>query len=83
LSVDRRRHGIDRRGEGGADRLENVAMIGGDRGAQQIIMTRQSGAHRLGIALPEFGRAFEIGEQERGHPVAPSGRSGQGEISMA
>ncbi len=36
-----------------------------DRVAQDLVVTRERGLHRLGVLLPETRRALEVGEQER------------------
>jgi len=52
-----------------AGRLHHVTLMVFDRVAQQLVVTRQRGAHRVGVLLPESGRAFEIGDRNVTVPV--------------
>ena len=69
LSRNCSRHGISSNGKSGidgiADHFENKAIMGGDDGTQQDIVSSESRPHGLGIVLPTRSAAFNIGEEER------------------
>ena len=69
LRVDRGPHPV---GGGGEHRVRAVAgglhdgaAVRLDRGAHECVVARECGPHRLGLFLPQAGRAFDVGEQER------------------
>src|SRR4030095_4402066 len=71
---------VERRAEGVATRLEDVTVVIGDAVAQQRIVARERGAHRLGVRFPEPRAALDVGEEQRDgagrnvcHRVLPSG----------
>ena len=69
LRIDRGQHPVGRGGErrvrAVAGGLDDRAAVRLDRGAHDRVVARQRGPHRLGLFLPQAGRAFDVGEQER------------------
>ncbi len=51
-----------------AGHLHDVSVVGGDCVTQDPVVACQHVFHRLGVLLPEAGRALEVGEQERDRP---------------
>ena len=72
LRVDRSRHCVgcsaERSVQAIAGGLHHMAVALLHRASQDLVVARQRIAHRLGMLLPEAGRALEIGEQERHRP---------------
>ena len=68
LGFQGRREGIGSRGKGGtelvADRLEDLAAMGLDGGAEKRVMASEGSPHRLGLLLPEAGAALDVREEE-------------------
>ena len=56
---ERREHSVARR-------LEYAPAADLDGAAQDLVVARQRGGHRVALALPESRAAFDVGEQE-GH----------------
>ena len=48
--------------------LDHIAAVGLDRLAQQLVVTGQRVAHRVGMLLPQARRTLDVGEQERDRP---------------
>ena len=67
-------HGVD----AVAGALDQVAAVGLHGGAAELVVLCQRAAHRLGLALPQPGAAFDVGEEERrgGGVGAHAGRCG-------
>jgi hypothetical protein len=52
--------------EGVADGLEDAAAVALDRRGEQDVVALQGNTHGLRLALPQAGRAFDVGKQEGG-----------------
>ena len=69
LRVEGRRHRVgrrvERRAEGIAAGLENVAVVIVDAMAQQGVVARKGGAHRHGVRFPQPRAALDVGEEQR------------------
>ena len=48
-----------------ARRLDDVAVVGVDRVAQDLVVARQSRLHRVRVLLPQARRPLEVREEER------------------
>jgi hypothetical protein len=58
-------HGCESRAKGVAHRFKDVRAAGFHRRAHQRIVARQCNFHRLAVALPARGAAFDIRKQKR------------------
>ena len=71
----RRSPRVDRVGRGGergvhpvAGGLHHVAVVRLDRRTQDLVVAGERGLHRVGVLLPEAGRALDVGEEEGDRP---------------
>jgi hypothetical protein len=72
LRIDRGTDRVVRGREGSmepaAGGLDDVPVVRRDRAAQDLLVPRKRGLHRLGVLLPEARRALEVGEDEGHRP---------------
>ncbi len=74
LGVEGGRNRVARSCEGGDNAvalallLGSHAVVGGDRLVEDLVAPCRSEGHRIGVVVPEVGRSFDVGEQERGRP---------------
>jgi hypothetical protein len=61
----RRRGRFERRVERVSDDQKHLPACALDGRAQQAVMLRQVGAHRIGIAFPALHAARDVGEEKR------------------
>jgi hypothetical protein len=71
--------GSDERGEGGVALtagLDELAAVGSHRPGDERLMSSQCRAHGCRVGLPQWGRAFDIGQQEGHDPFRQLPRVG-------
>jgi hypothetical protein len=55
---------VERRAKCVAYNLKDISIAGLNGLAQNLMVTREQGRHRIRILLCDFGAAFDVGEEE-------------------